>query len=76
MNAPAGNTISAAELAFALLMASARKIVSADRSVRSGEWKRSAFAGTELRGKTLGLVGAGRIGGEVARRAQAFGMKV
>lgn len=76
MNAPAGNTVSAAELAFALLMASARKIVAADRSVRGGEWKRSAFAGTELRGKTLGLVGAGRIGGEVARRAQAFGMTV
>jgi D-3-phosphoglycerate dehydrogenase len=76
LNAPAGNTVSAAELAFALMMASARKVVSADRSVRTGEWNRSAFAGTEMRGKTLGLVGAGRIGAEVARRAMAFGMDV
>jgi len=76
MNAPAGNTVSAAELAFALLLATARKIPAADRSVRAGEWERKRFAGSELRGKTLGLVGAGRIGGEVARRARAFGMVV
>ncbi len=76
MNAPAGNTVSAAELAFALLLATARKVAAADRSVRAGEWDRKRFAGTELRGKTLGLVGAGRIGGEVARRARAFGMTV
>jgi len=76
LNAPAGNTVSAAELAFALIMTSARKIAAADRSIRDGEWNRSAFGGTELRGKTLGLVGAGRIGAEVALRAQAFGMEV
>jgi D-3-phosphoglycerate dehydrogenase len=76
MNAPAGNTVSAAEMTMALLLATARKVVEADRSVRRGEWKRSALKGSELRGKTLGLVGAGRIGGEVARRAQAFGMDV
>ncbi|UCC26667.1 MAG: phosphoglycerate dehydrogenase [Gemmatimonadales bacterium] len=75
-NAPAGNTVSAAELAFALILASARRIAAADRSVRVGEWDRSRFKGTELRGKALGLVGAGRIGGEVARRARAFGMKL
>ena len=76
LNAPAGNTVSAAELSFALILASARKVAAADRSVRAGEWQRSRFAGTELRGKVLGLVGAGRIGGEVARRAKAFGMTV
>jgi D-3-phosphoglycerate dehydrogenase len=76
LNAPAGNTVSAAELAFALIMAVARRVVAADRSVREGKWARSAFSGTELRGKVLGLVGAGRIGAEVARRAKAFGMEV
>jgi len=75
-NAPSGNTISAAELAFALMLASVRRIVAADRSLRAGEWARSRFKGNELRGKVLGLVGAGRIGGEVARRARAFGMSV
>lgn len=75
-NAPAGNTISAAELAFALIMASVRRIAPADRSMREGRWDRAKFKGTELRGKTLGLVGAGRIGGEVARRARAFGMNI
>lgn len=76
LNAPSGNTVSAAELTLALILALARKVPEADRSVRAGEWRRSAFAGAELRGKTLGLVGAGRIGGEVARRAQGFGMGV
>lgn len=76
LNAPAGNTIAAAELTMALLLALVRRVAAADRSVRAGEWKRSAFGGVELRGRTLGLVGAGRIGGEVARRARAFGMHV
>ena len=76
MNAPAGNTISAAELAFALLLALVRRVPAADRSMKDGQWDRSSFSGTELYGKTLGLVGAGRVGGEVARRAQAFGMTV
>lgn len=76
LNAPSGNTISAAELTFALILACVRRIPAADRSMKSGEWDRKSFTGTELYGKTLGLVGAGRIGGEVARRARAFGMRV
>lgn len=75
LNAPAGNTVSAAELTLALILSLARRVAEADASVRGGRWERSRFAGIELRGKTLGLVGAGRIGGEVARRAQAFGME-
>ncbi len=75
INAPEGNTVSAAELVMALMLAVARKVAPADHSVRSGEWARSRFGGMELRGKTLALVGAGRIGAEVANRAQAFGMR-
>lgn len=75
-NAPAGNTVSAAELAFALILAAARRVPEADRTLREGEWARSRFKGSELRGKTLGLIGAGRIGGEVARRAKAFDMSI
>src|SRR5687768_2233374 len=76
LNAPSGNTISAAELTCALILACVRRIPQADRSMKNGEWDRKTFTGTELYGKTLGLVGAGRIGGEVARRARAFGMRV
>jgi len=76
LNAPSGNTISAAELTLALLLAVARRVPAADRSMKAGEWERKGFSGTELNGKTLGLVGAGRIGGEVAKRARAFGMGV
>ncbi len=76
LNAPAGNTVSAAELTMALILATVRKVAAADRSVRAGEWKRNNFGGVELRGRTLGLVGAGRIGGEVAKRCKAFGMNV
>ena len=76
MNAPAGNTVSAAELTMALMMSMVRQVAAADASVRKGEWKRSRFKGVELRGRTLGLVGAGRIGGTVAKRCQAFGMRV
>jgi D-3-phosphoglycerate dehydrogenase len=76
MNAPAGNTISAAELAFALLLSLIRKVPAADRSMKDGQWDRTSFGGIELYRKTLGLVGAGRVGGEVARRALAFGMRV
>ena len=76
MNAPAGNTVSAAELTLALILAMVRRVPAADASVRSGDWARSQFKGVELRGRTLGLIGAGRIGGEVARRCQAFGMNV
>ena len=76
LNAPSGNTISAAELALALLLAVIRKVAAADRSMKAGQWERAKFGGTELYLKTLGLVGAGRIGGEVAKRAKAFGMRV
>ena len=75
INAPEGNTVSAAELAMALILAVARNIARADASVRSGDWARSKFSGIEIRGRTLGLVGAGRIGTAVALRAQAFGME-
>lgn len=76
LNAPGGNVISAAEHALALMLALVRHIARADASLRRGEWKRSRFRGIELYGKTLGLVGAGRIGSQVARRARAFGMRV
>jgi D-3-phosphoglycerate dehydrogenase len=76
MNAPDGNTVSAAELTLALILSMVRRVAEADASVRGGEWARSRFKGAELRGRTLGLVGAGRIGGEVAKRCRAFGMNV
>src|SRR6185436_171813 len=76
MNTPAGNTISTAELTFSMLMALARKIPQAHASMKAGEWNRKSFQGTELYGKTLGVLGMGRIGGEVAKRANAFGMRV
>jgi D-3-phosphoglycerate dehydrogenase len=75
-NAPGGNTIAAAELTMGLILSVARKIAAADASVRAGRWDRAAFKGVELRGKMLGLIGAGRIGGEVGRLARAFGMGV
>ncbi len=76
LNAPSGNTVSAAELAFALLLALVRRVSAADRSMKEGHWDRKSFGGIELYGKTLGLVGAGRIGTAVAQRAKAFGMRV
>jgi D-3-phosphoglycerate dehydrogenase len=76
MNTPGGNTISTAELTFSMLMALARKIPQANASMKEGKWSRKEFQGTELLNKTLGILGMGRIGGEVAKRAQAFGMKV
>ena len=76
VNAPGGNTIAAAELTMALLLALARRVSRADLSVREGRWDRAAFKGVELKGRTLGLVGAGRIGAEVAVRCLAFGMDV
>jgi D-3-phosphoglycerate dehydrogenase len=75
-NAPAGNTVSTAELTMALIMSMVRRVAEADASVRKGEWARSRFKGSELRGRTLGLIGCGRIGGEVAKRCRAFGMDV
>ncbi len=76
LNAPHGNTISTAEHAFAMLISLARNIALADSSVKKGEWNRSAFTGVELNKKTLGIVGMGRIGTEVAKRARAMGMKI
>ncbi|HHY67102.1 MAG TPA: phosphoglycerate dehydrogenase, partial [Alicyclobacillus sp.] len=76
VNAPDGNTISTAEHTFAMLMALARNIPQAYASIQSGKWDRKSFVGVELRGKTLGIVGLGRIGTEVAKRAMAFGMTV
>ncbi len=76
LNAPGGNVVSAAELTLSLMLAVIRRIPQADASVRGGRWERGRFKGTELHGKTLGLVGAGRIGTEVARRARAFGMRI
>lgn len=75
-NAPGGNTIAAAELTMALMLSLVRRVTEADRSIRAGKWDRARFRGIELRGRTLGLIGAGRIGGEVARRCEAFGMDV
>ncbi len=76
VNAPTGNTVSAAEHTIALLLASARNIPQANRLLKSGVWRRSEFMGTELRGKTLGIIGLGNVGSEVARRAQGFEMKL
>src|SRR5580698_2059724 len=76
MNTPGGNTISTAELTFSMLMALARKIPQAHASMKAGEWNRKAFSGVELYNKSLGILGMGRIGSEVARRAIAFGMRV
>jgi len=76
MNTPGGNTISTAELTFSMLMALARKIPQAHASMKAGEWNRKAFQGVELNNKTLGILGMGRIGSEVARRAIVFGMRV
>ncbi len=74
VNTPSGNTIAACEQAFALMLATARKLSQADASMKAGKWERKSFMGVELAGKTLGIVGLGRIGTELARRAAAFGM--
>jgi len=76
MNTPGGNTLSTAEQTFSLLLALSRKIPQAHASMVAGKWDKKSFEGTELNGKTLGIIGMGRIGGEVARRAIAFGMNV
>jgi D-3-phosphoglycerate dehydrogenase len=76
MNTPGGNTISTAELSFAMLLSLARKVPQAHGSMAAGKWDRKQFSGAELCGKTLGVLGMGRIGGEVAKRALAFGMRV
>ncbi|MBC7931687.1 MAG: phosphoglycerate dehydrogenase [Rubrivivax sp.] len=76
MNAPDGNTMTTAEHAMALLLALARRVPQGDASLKSGRWERKKFVGVELRGKTLGVVGLGRIGRVVASRARGFEMRV
>jgi len=76
VNAPGANSISVAEHACALMLALARSVPAADRAMKEGKWEKKRFLGTELRGKTLGIAGLGRIGQEVAHRARAFGMRV
>ncbi|MGE4357469.1 MAG: phosphoglycerate dehydrogenase [Candidatus Omnitrophota bacterium] len=76
MNAPEGNTISTAEHTMSMMLALSRNIPQADASLRKGEWNRKKFMGVELYRKTLGIIGLGRIGREVAKRAMSFGMKV
>ncbi len=76
MNAPDGNTITTAEHTLALLIALARRVPQANSSLKSGLWERKRFIGVELQGKTLGIVGLGRIGRVVASRARAFGMNI
>ena len=76
INAPAGNTIAVAELFFGAVIGLLRNIPRADVSMHAGKWDRSLLLGSELKGRTLGIVGLGRIGGEVATRARAFGMSV
>ena len=76
MNTPGGNTVSTAELSFTMLLSLARKVPQACASMNAGKWDRKQFQGAELSGKTLGVLGLGRIGSEVAKRAVAFGMTV
>ncbi len=76
MNTPSGNTVATAELTFTHILCGARPLPQANASMLSGKWDRKSFSGVELFRKTLGIIGLGRIGGEVAKRAQAFGMRV
>ncbi|RQD81238.1 MAG: phosphoglycerate dehydrogenase [Methanocalculus sp. MSAO_Arc1] len=75
-NAPEGNTLAATEHTMAMILSLARRIPSANASMKKGEWKRSAFMGVEMNEKVIGIVGFGRIGREVAKRAQSFDMRV
>ena len=76
INAPAGNTVAVAELFFGVVLGLLRHLPRAYESMHAGRWDRSSLLGTELRGKTIGIVGLGRIGGEIASRAHAFGASV
>src|SRR5438309_5745241 len=76
VNAPTASTVSVAELVIGHMISLLRHLPEADRSVKAGKWEKSKLEGRELFGKTLGLLGSGRIGAEVAKRAQAFGMPV
>ena len=74
MNAPGANSISVAELALGFMLSLARQLPAADASMKRGVWEKKKLTGEELRGKTLGIVGLGRIGQEVGARARSFGM--
>src|SRR5438067_12903265 len=76
INAPAGNTVAVAELFFGVMIGLLRHVPRAAQSMREGKWDRSEFLGNELKGRTLGIVGVGRIGSEIAARAQVFCMEV
>jgi len=76
VNSPDASSISVAELAIGLMLSAARNIPQATASLKRGEWDRKSFKGVELYGKTLGIIGLGRIGQQVAKRAQAFGMNI
>ena len=76
MNTPGGNTVSTAEHTITMLMAMSRHVAAADASLRAGKWERTKFVGAQLAGKTLGIVGLGRIGREVARRATGLDMRI
>jgi D-3-phosphoglycerate dehydrogenase len=76
MNTPGGNAVAVAEQTLGMMLAMARFLCKADASMHAGKWEKKSLQGTELRGKTLGIVGLGKIGMEVARRAQAFGMTI
>ncbi len=76
LNTPGASTVSVAELTIGMMIAVSRKIAEATISMKGGKWEKKKFKGIELNGKTLGLIGSGRIGSAVAERAKAFGMKV
>src|SRR5207249_11843679 len=76
VNSPTGNIVAAAEHTIAMLMALARQIPSANNSIKAGKWEKSRFVGVEVRNKLLGIIGLGKVGTEVARRAQGLDMQV
>ena len=76
MNTPGGNTVSTAEHTMAMILALSRNVPKANESLKAGKWDRNKFTGTQLEGKTLGIVGLGRVGLAVAKRARGFDMKV
>ncbi len=76
VNAPTANTVAAAEHGIAMLCALSRNVAQADASMKAGKWERSKYVGTSLVGKTLAIMGFGKVGGEVARRARGLGMTI
>src|SRR5438046_9906530 len=76
MNTPGANPVAVAEHTFAMMPSLARHLTRADATTRAGQWEKKSLQGTELRGKTLGIIGLGRIGLEVAKRARAIGMEI